>query len=90
MLVFSVDGVEQLTQTPRSVFLQPVAQSLVGTVTAQGDSSAETVEVKVVHCHVSMGNAALCSYMRALQSTGISGFTSSQLKPCTQRSCLLI
>lgn len=37
-----------------------------------------------------MGNAALCSYLRALHSTGISGFTKPQLKLRAQSSCLVI
>lgn len=37
-----------------------------------------------------MGNAALCSHLRALQSTGISCFTKSQVKLYAQSSCLVI
>lgn len=59
--MFSVDGVEQLNQTPRSVFLQPMAQTTcagVGIVTGRGDSSTETVEV--VHCHVLLDGECCC------------------------------
>lgn len=37
-----------------------------------------------------MGNAARCSHLRALQSTGISCFTKSQVKLYAQSSCLVI
>lgn len=37
-----------------------------------------------------MGNAALCSHLRALQSTGISCFPKSQVKLYAQSSCLVI